>query len=142
MERAREGDVELTSEDKHLIDVVMGMFQELSTDLRAAREEAKRDHNAQVSQMQELDAKVTEALRRQDVHDKWHGKNDVAIAERLDGLATAKHDEVVSAAAVQKYKQRFNWIGNLGLDAVKTVALTGVGFALLGAGWLLKVAFS
>lgn len=130
------GDVLLTNEDRQLIDVVIGMFGELSKDLRTAREEAKRDHNAQIAAQTALGAKVSEALRRADVHDDWHGKNDAAIAARLDALATVKHDEAVTAAAIAKYKQRFAWISNLGMDAVKAVTLTGVGFALLGIGWV------
>lgn len=128
----------MTSEDRQLIDVVMGMFTELSKDLRAAREEAKTDHNDQVKKLQELDAKVTEALRRQDMHDKWHGDNDIAIAQRLDGLATVKHDEAVRSDAVAEYKKRFAWLTTLGLDAAKAMALMCVG---AGLGWALNAVF-
>lgn len=135
----------MTDDDSQVIGLVQAMFRELSEDLRAAREEAKSDHNYQLKKLQELDAKVTkadvkvtEALRRQDLHDKWHGDNDIAIAQRLDGLAGVKHDEAVRSDAVAEYKKRFAWLTSLGLDAVKAVALMCVG---AGLGWALNAVF-
>lgn len=131
----------MTAEDAKLIEVVMEMFRELSADVRSLRNENKRDHIVQREATAALDKKVTEALRRLDVHDKWHGKNDVQIAQRLEVLLAADHDELVAETAVSRYKQRFAWLGSVGIDAAKAGAIAVSGAALLGLGWLLRVVF-
>lgn len=101
----------------------------------------RRDFQGMHGDLNKALAGVEELQAWRDGHDKHHGKNDIEIAARIEAIADVKHDEAVGAAAVQKYKQRFAWVTDLGLDAVKAAALVAVG-ALGGAiGYLLRAIF-